>query len=86
MYYIYGAENSRACEKAETLLIVCRKPYKIFCLGRDYTHDQLQKLVPGTVTVPHVFLHAKYIGGVKELYDHLYTHISFENEKENEKD
>lgn len=83
MYYIYGAENSRASEKAEALLVVCRQHYKFFVLGRDYTPDQLRRLIPETNTVPHIFEDAKYIGGVRELYDHLYTLVKFDNGNSN---
>ena len=72
MYYVYGALNSKASDKAELLLSVCRKHYKFFTLGTDYTPDQLFKLVPETTVVPHIFEDAHYIGGIKELYDHLY--------------
>lgn len=73
MYYIYGALDSKASEKAETLLTICRKHYKFFALGKDYTHTQLLRLVPETTVVPHIFEDTTYIGGVKELYDHLYA-------------
>lgn len=77
MYYIYGAPNSKASDKAELLLTVCRKHYKLFVLGTDYTPAQLWKLVPETTVVPHIFEGATYIGGVKELYDYLYIDKKF---------
>lgn len=77
MYYVYGALNSKASEKAELLLTVCRKHYKFFVLGTDYTPAQLLKLVPETTVVPHIFEDTTYIGGVKELYDHLYATQKF---------
>jgi hypothetical protein len=73
MYYVYGALNSKASDKAELLLHVCRKHYKFFTLGEDYTIAQLHKLVPETNVVPHIFHNTTYIGGVKELYDYLYS-------------
>jgi len=81
MYYVYGALNSKASEKAETLLTICRKHYKFFVLGKDYTPTQLKKLVPETNVVPHIFEDTTYIGGVKELYDHLYAIKKFESEE-----
>lgn len=80
MYYIYGALNSKATDKAENLFIVCNKKYKLFLLGRDYTIAQLQRLIPETTTLPHIYDDIKYIGGVKDLYDHLYTMVKFEKE------
>lgn len=73
MFFIYGADNSRACDKAEFLLYSTGLEYKIYVYGRDYTLKQLQRLVPGTDTVPHIYHGAKYIGGVKELFHYLHS-------------
>lgn len=85
MYYIYGALESPATEKAENLLVICKKPYKLFIYGRDFTINQLHRLVPGTQVIPHIYMDTEYIGGVKELYDHLYTMVKFDEERNNEK-
>lgn len=85
MYYIYGATDSPASVKAETLLLMCNMPYKFFVFGRDFTLNQLQKLVPDTQTIPHVYHDTTYIGGVKELYDHLYSVVKFEDGETDEK-
>lgn len=84
MFYIYGARESRATEKAEHLLIICQKHYKLFLFNEDFTYDQLQRIVPGTKVVPHIFDGFKYVGGVKELYDYLYTMVKFESEEKND--
>jgi hypothetical protein len=84
MYYIYGAEDSKTTWKVETLLTVCRRDYKLFLLGQDYTIAQLQKLVPDTNFVPHIYHGAHYIGGIKELYDYLYSEIKQEKQFQNE--
>jgi hypothetical protein len=73
MFFIYGAENSRACDKAEFFLYNMNLEYRIYIFGRDYTIKQLNKLVPGTSVVPHIYHGAKYIGGVKELYNYLHS-------------
>lgn len=84
-YYVYGAENSKTTNKVELLLTVCRRQYKLFILGQDYTIHQLQKLIPETNFVPHIYHDAKYIGGIKELYDYLYVEVKFEKlEREDE--
>lgn len=84
MYYIYGAERSRATDKAETLLASCLQKYKIFFIGRDYTVEQLRRLHPNTNQIPHVYYGFEYVGGLKELYDHLYTVTKFyDGENEN---
>ena len=49
-YFVYGAEESKTTWKVEMLLTVCRRDYKLFLLGRDYTREQLNILVPGTVS------------------------------------
>jgi len=82
MFYIYGSANSQATNRAENLLVVCKKKYKLFILGKDYTLQQLYRLVPDTEHVPHVYDGTKYIGGVKELYDYLYVKVKFDEENE----
>ena len=72
MFFIYGADGSRACDKAEFILFTLGHDYRHYVYGRDYTLNQLQKLVPGANSVPQIFLGAKYIGGIKELYEYLY--------------
>ncbi len=72
MFFIYGALNSKACERAEFLLYTMGYEYRMYLYGIDYTLNQLQRLQPGTQTVPHIYHGAKYIGGVKELYEYLY--------------
>lgn len=72
MFFIYGAPNSRACERAEFLLYTMNYEYRMYLYGIHYTLNQLQRLRPGTQTVPHIYHGAKYIGGVKELYEYLY--------------
>ncbi len=73
MFFIYGAPNSRACEKAEFLLYTMNYEYRMYLYGIHYTLNQLRRLQPGTHTVPHVYDGTKYIGGVKELYEYLYN-------------
>ena len=83
-YYVYGAEGSRTTNKVETLLTVCRRQYRLFILGRDYTIEQLRILVPDTNFVPHIYHDTKYIGGIKELYDYLYSEVKMEKQFQNE--
>lgn len=80
MFYIYGAEKSHATNRAENLLVACKKKCKLFILGKDYTVQQLHILVPNTKCVPHIYDGTKYIGGVKELYDYLYVMAKFEED------
>ena len=72
MFFIYGAPNSKACERAEFLLYTMNYEYRMYLYGIHYTLNQLQRLRPGTQTVPHIYHGSKYIGGVKELYEYLY--------------
>jgi glutaredoxin len=71
MFFIYGAHNSRACEKAEFALFTLGYEYRFYCYGIDYTLAQIQRLVPGAKTVPQIFHGTKYIGGLNELYEFL---------------
>lgn len=71
MFFIYGAENSKACDKAEFMLYTLGVQYRLYIFGRDYTLKQLQRLIPGTETVPHIYHGAKYVGGIKELGEYL---------------
>lgn len=73
MFFVYGAQNSRACEKAELLLYATQKEYRFYVFGRDYTLNQLQRLVPGANSVPQIFHGTKYLGGIRELYEFVYT-------------
>ena len=81
MFYIYGARESKGTDKAENLLIICQKEYKLFLYNEDFTFNQLQKLIPETQVVPHIFDGSKYVGGVKELYDYLYTMVKFDEDR-----
>jgi hypothetical protein len=85
MFYVYGAYNSKATDNVELVLSVCRKPYKIFILGEDYTVHQLLRLVPGTQHLPHVFDGLKYIGGVSDLFQYLEIDVSKKQQSEEKK-
>lgn len=71
MFFVYGAYNSKACDKAEFLLYSMGLDYRLYIFGRDYTMNQLSKMIPGVNSVPQIFHGTKYIGGVRELYDYV---------------
>jgi hypothetical protein len=71
MFFIYGAANSRACDKVEFILYTLGYDYRFYVYGRDYTLNQLQRLIPKCQTVPQIYHGTKYIGGLKELYEYL---------------
>jgi glutaredoxin len=73
MFFVYGGHNSPASDKAEFILHALSYPYKFYVFRQDYTLNQLQKLVPNAKTIPHIFHGAKYIGGVQDLYDYIYS-------------
>jgi len=85
MFFVYGAENSRASDKAEFLLYSMGLNYRLYIFGRDYTLKQLHRLVPDATTVPHVYHGAKYIGGVKELYEYVHSDGVISNAKRESK-
>lgn len=47
------------------------KIYRYWVLGVDYAPEDLVKLVPRAKSVPQIFQDEKYVGGLKELKDHL---------------
>jgi glutaredoxin len=71
MFFIYGALNSKACDKAEFILHTLGYHYRMYHLGIDYTLAQLERLIPEVKTVPQIYHGTKYIGGVRELYEFL---------------
>jgi glutaredoxin len=71
MFFIYGALNSKASERAEILLYAMQQEYRFYAYGRDYTLAQLRRLVPGADSVPQIFYGTQYIGGIKELYEYI---------------
>lgn len=75
MFFIYGAEGSKATERAEYILAMTGFHYKLFLLYKDYTREQLQRLQPDTNIIPHIYHNTKYVGTVKELYDYLYNEV-----------
>ncbi|NDG31832.1 hypothetical protein EB118_17390 [bacterium] len=84
MFFVYGAEGGRGTEKAEYLLTMTGFPYRLFLLDKDYTRDQLERLIPGTRVVPHIFHNTKYVGTVKDLYDYLYNEVKEREYGEND--
>lgn len=73
MFFIYGKHNSKACDKAEFLLYTLGHEYRFYILGRDFTIAQFQRFLPGVDTVPQIFYNTSYIGGIKDLYEYLYS-------------
>lgn len=71
MFFIYGAENSKACDKAEFMLYTLGIHYRLYIFGRDYTIKQLNRIVPNVESVPQIFHGYNYIGGLKELIEYL---------------
>jgi glutaredoxin len=73
VYRIYSKDNCPWCDKAKTLLSNLDIPYEEMKLGRDYTKDDLIKLVPEDLplTVPQVFVYDTRIGGYEELKEYL---------------
>lgn len=84
MFFVYGAEGGKGTEKAEYLLTMTGFPYRLFLLDKDYTRDQLERLIPGTRVVPHIFHNTKYVGTVKDLYDYLYNEVKEREYGEND--
>lgn len=86
MFFIYGAENSRACDKAEFMLYTLGLEYRLYIFGRDYTLKQLNRLIPGTTVVPHIYHGTKYVGGIKELTDYLQNEeVIYESRSQSER-
>jgi glutaredoxin len=71
MFFIYGAANSRACDRVEFILYTLGHDYRFYIYGKDYDLNQLQRLIPNCRTVPQIYYGTKYIGGLRELYEYL---------------
>lgn len=71
MFFVYGAYESKACDRAEFMLHMVGHEYRFYSFGIHYTLAQLQRLVPGAQTVPQIFHGTKYIGGINELVRYL---------------
>jgi len=84
MFYIYGAQDSKATARAEYLLAMTGFKYRMFLLDIDYTRNQLNRLIPGTKVIPHIYHNAKYVGTVKDLYDYLYNEVKEREYGEND--
>ena len=81
MFFVYGAENSAACDKAEFVLYSFGVEYRLFIYGRDYTLRQLERLLPGVKSVPQIYHGAKHIGGLRDLYEYLNTEGAYQDGK-----
>jgi glutaredoxin len=80
MYLVYSKPNCTYCDQAKNLLNVMNLPFeeKIIDIGQEkidgkeyVTVQQLKEAVPTAMTVPQIFDGEKYIGGFRELKQHL---------------
>jgi glutaredoxin len=83
MFFIYGKYDSKACDRAEFLLYTLNYEYRFYILGKDFTLAQFQRFFPERNTVPQIFYNTSYIGGIKELYEYLYSNKSLIDGKSN---
>lgn len=71
MYTIYSTESCSYCKAAKQLLDARSLEYNELILGRDWTVEDLHKILPDAKTVPQVFDGQNYIGGFVDLAEHL---------------
>jgi len=71
MITIYSRPGCMYCEQTKTLLEQRGIEYNELMLGVDITVEQLKQLVPGAKSVPQIMDDSIYVGGYKELIEHL---------------
>lgn len=73
MYKIYTKDNCSWCVKAKQLMNQYSIQYDELKLDRDYTKDDLRKLVPQNLplTVPQIFVYNNRIGGYEDFAEYL---------------
>jgi glutaredoxin len=77
MIKIYSRNNPPCafCESAKTLVKVKGLEHEIVVVGPDgdISKEQLLETFPNARTFPVVLIDDEYIGGFKELKDHIYS-------------
>ena len=71
MITIYSRPGCKYCDQTKTLLEQRGIEYNELMLGVDITVEQLKQLVPGAKSVPQIMDDSIYVGGYKELIEHL---------------
>lgn len=71
MITIYSRPGCSWCERSKQLLESKQIEYNELMLDVDITVEQLKKLVPGAKSVPQIMDDSIYVGGYKELVEHL---------------
>lgn len=72
---VYSKENCVWCERAKEILTQHKLEYTEKMFGKDYTKQDLEKLLPSTIklTTPQIFMNDEHIGGYDELKLYLDT-------------
>lgn len=71
VFQVYTKPNCPQCNQAKGLLQAKGLEFKAVEVGKDCTVEELKARVPDAKSVPQIFIGEKYVGGFRELYDHL---------------
>lgn len=66
---IYVISGCPYCQKARKVLKQLRVPAKVINVGRNPQFAQKLNEMTGQATVPKIFIHDRFIGGLTELMD-----------------
>lgn len=68
---IWGQDHCTYCDQAKALMKRFGIEYEERLIGAGYTKKDLIDAVPTARTVPQIFMNGEYIGGFRELKQHL---------------
>lgn len=71
MITIYSRPGCKWCDRSKSLLDLRGIEYNELMLDVDITVEQLKQLVPGARSVPQIMDDGIYVGGYKELVEHI---------------
>ena len=71
MITIYSRPGCKWCDQSKALLEQRGIEYNELMLDVDITVEQLKQLVPGARSVPQIMDDGIYVGGYKELVEHI---------------
>ena len=71
MITIYSRPGCKWCDQSKALLEIHGIEYNELMLDVDITVEQLKQLVPGARSVPQIMDDGIYVGGYKELVEHI---------------
>ena len=74
MFTIYGKDECPMCFKMKTVLELLGKEYEYKELDKDYTEEEFESKIPGTLSLPQVVLDGKNLGDANQALKYLKEH------------